>query len=147
MRALSKLVGQRRLSARRFEAGSVLSTNANFCCSRSALGLAPKQDAGTAGGINQVTMRTGSEVPTPSQSAAVLYEDQRREAKRRAKDFTAQRLPKFLGYFEQVLKRNGGRVLAGNALSYVDLSLFQMIEGLRYAFHARWPNRNANIGA
>jgi glutathione S-transferase len=44
------------------------------------------------------------------------------------------RLPKFLHYFEQVLERNGSRVLIGNAVSYVDLSLFQMVEGLRYAF-------------
>ena len=64
----------------------------------------------------------------------MYYEDQKREAKRRAADFTAERLPKFLSYFEQVLERNGSRVLVGNTVSYVDLSLFQMIEGLRYAF-------------
>jgi len=64
----------------------------------------------------------------------LYYEEQKREAKRRAKIFKVERQPKFLGYFEQILERNGGRVLVGNAVSYVDLSLFQMIEGSRYAF-------------
>ena len=67
-------------------------------------------------------------------AGSLYYEEQKREAKHRAKNFTAERLPKFLHYFEQVLSRNGSRVLVGNAVSYVDLSLFQMIEGLRYAF-------------
>ena len=45
-------------------------------------------------------------------------------------------MPKFLGYFERILKRNakGGDFIFGKKASYVDLSLFQMIEGLRYAF-------------
>jgi glutathione S-transferase len=64
----------------------------------------------------------------------LYYEDQKREAKRRAADFRAERLPKFLHYFEQVLERNGNRGLVGNPVCYVDLSLFQMVEGLRYAF-------------
>jgi glutathione S-transferase len=66
----------------------------------------------------------------------LYYEDQRAEAKRRAADFIANRLPKFFDYFEQILKRNlkGSEYLLGKKVSYVDLSLFQMIEGLRYAF-------------
>src|SRR5688500_5805943 len=67
-------------------------------------------------------------------AASSYYEEQKREAKRRAENFRAERLPKFLNYFEGVLERNGRRVLVGNAVSYPDLSLFQMIEGLRYAF-------------
>ena len=69
-------------------------------------------------------------------SGGLYYEEQKREAKRRAKDFRQERLPKFLGYFEQVLKRNpkGSGYFLGRAVSYVDLSMFQMIEGLRYAF-------------
>ena len=67
-------------------------------------------------------------------AGSLYYEEQKREAKRRSENFRAERLPKFLSYFEQVLERNGSRVLVGNAVSYVDLSLFQMIEGLRYAF-------------
>jgi len=69
-------------------------------------------------------------------AGSLYYEDQRDEAKRRAADFTADRMPKYLGYFERILKRNsksGGNLL-GRKVSYVDLSLFQMIEGLRYAF-------------
>jgi glutathione S-transferase len=69
-------------------------------------------------------------------SGGLYYEEQKPEAKRRAADFTAERLPKFLGYFEQLLRRNpkGTDYLLGKAASYVDLSMFQMIAGLRYAF-------------
>jgi glutathione S-transferase len=69
-------------------------------------------------------------------SGGLYYEEQKREAKRRADDFRDNRLPKFLDYFEQILKRNpkGTDTLVGKALSYVDLSMFQMIAGLRYAF-------------
>jgi glutathione S-transferase len=67
---------------------------------------------------------------------ALYYEDQTAEAKKRAAHFTANRIPKFLGYFERVLNRNakGSDFVFGKKLSYVDLSLFQMIEGLSYAF-------------
>ncbi|MFQ5682518.1 MAG: glutathione S-transferase [Candidatus Binatia bacterium] len=69
-------------------------------------------------------------------SGGLYYEEQKREAKRRATDFRDERLPKYLDYFEQVLKRNtkGKDYVLGRAVSYVDLSLFQMIAGLRYAF-------------
>src|SRR4029453_4922071 len=70
--------------------------------------------------------------------SGLYYEEQKREAKRRAADFLATRLPKFLGYFEQVLGRAGtgyrGGYLLGRACSYADLSLFQMVAGLRYSF-------------
>ena len=65
---------------------------------------------------------------------AFYYEDQKPESKRRAAHFTAERLPRFLGYFERVLEREKGGWLLGKAFSYADLSLFQMIAGLRYAF-------------
>ncbi len=65
---------------------------------------------------------------------AFYYEDQKPESKRRSAHFTAERLPKFLGYFERVLAREKGGWLLGKAFSYTDLSLFQMIAGLRYAF-------------
>jgi glutathione S-transferase len=64
----------------------------------------------------------------------LYYEEQKPEAKRRAADFTAKRLPKFLGYFERVLERGRGVWLLGRSFSYADLSLFQMIAGLRFAF-------------
>jgi glutathione S-transferase len=69
-------------------------------------------------------------------AGGLYYEDQKREAKRRAMDFRANRLPKFLGYFEQLFqdKPKTSKYLLGNAVSYVDLSLHQMIGGLRYAF-------------
>ncbi len=69
-------------------------------------------------------------------SGGLYYEEQKREAKQRAADFRTKRLPKYLDYFEKVLKRNAKRkdYVLGKSVSYVDLSLFQMIAGLRYAF-------------
>jgi glutathione S-transferase len=66
--------------------------------------------------------------------SGLYYEEQRREAKRRAADFLAVRLPKYLDYFDGVLRRARGGYLLGKACSYADLSLFQMVAGLRYAF-------------
>lgn len=64
----------------------------------------------------------------------LYYEDQKPEAKRRAAAFRKNRIPKFLGWFEAILQANGkGRHLFGSRLTYADLSLFQAIEGLRYA--------------
>jgi len=70
-------------------------------------------------------------------SGWLYYEEQRPAAKRRTADFWRYRAPKFLGYFERVLKHNGGKYMVGSRLSYVDLSLFQIVEGLRYAFPKR----------
>jgi glutathione S-transferase len=69
-------------------------------------------------------------------AGGLYYEDQRREARRRAADFVMNRLPKFLGYFETVLAQNasGKHYALGAHLSYVDLSLFQIISGLNFAF-------------
>jgi glutathione S-transferase len=67
-------------------------------------------------------------------SAALYYEDQKEAAREAAKQFLAQRLPRFLPYFERVLERNGGQWLIGDGPSYADLSLFQLLEGLAYAF-------------
>ena len=61
-----------------------------------------------------------------------------------AENFTAERLPKFLGYFEQILARDRGRFLVGNTPSYVDLSLFQVIDGLRYAFPRSMAKQEPN---
>jgi glutathione S-transferase len=69
-------------------------------------------------------------------SGGLYYEDQKDAARKRAADFTSERMPKFFRYFEDILRRNGkgGGYLLGKTASYVDLSLFQMVEGLRYAF-------------
>lgn len=68
-------------------------------------------------------------------ASGLYYKDQKPEAKRRAEDFLDSRVPKFLGYFENVLVRNHGRDrLIGTRITYPDLSLFQIVEGLRYAF-------------
>jgi glutathione S-transferase len=70
-------------------------------------------------------------------SGWLYYEEQKPAAKRRTADFWRYRVPKFLGYFERVLTHNGGTFMVGRKTSYVDLSLFQIVEGLRYAFPKR----------
>lgn len=69
-------------------------------------------------------------------ASSLHYEDQTAEAARRAKAFREERIPKFLGWFERVLARNpAGRAhLVGDRPTYADTSLFQVVEGLRYAF-------------
>jgi len=73
-------------------------------------------------------------------AGGLFYEDQKPEAARRAEDFRANRIPKFLQYFERVLLHSGDWI-AGDRWSYADLSLFQLIEGLRFAF----PKRTASV--
>jgi glutathione S-transferase len=69
--------------------------------------------------------------------SALYYEDQRKEADRYTAEFWKRRPQKYLGYFERVLQGSGGDYVLGRRLSYVDLSLFQVIVGMRYGF----PNR------
>ena len=69
-------------------------------------------------------------------SIDLYYEDQKPEAERRAKSFRESRMPKYLQWCERVLARNPkGKVhLVGSRLTYADLSLFQLVEGVRYGF-------------
>jgi glutathione S-transferase len=69
-------------------------------------------------------------------ASSLYYEDQKPEALRCAKEFCSARMPKYLQWFEAIVVRNpaGSRHLVGGKLSYADLSLFQLVEGLRYAF-------------
>jgi len=76
---------------------------------------------------------------------SLYYEDQRGPAKKRTEEFLDQRVPKYLGYFEDLLKGSGGAWLTGRRLTYVDLSLFQIVEGLRYAFPKRMKTFERNI--
>jgi len=76
-------------------------------------------------------------------SAALYYEEQKPAAKRRAAHFVGERLPRFLAYFERVLRHNGGGVLVGRAISHADLSLFQALEGLAYAFPRAFARSSA----
>jgi glutathione S-transferase len=103
-------------------------------------GLAPKTESGRLW-TNQLQLTIadlveevhGTHHPIAS---SLYYEDQKDEAKRAATAFVRERIPKYLGYFERVLARNRGRqgVLVGSRLTYADLSLFQVVDGLRYAF-------------
>jgi glutathione S-transferase len=68
---------------------------------------------------------------------SLYYEDQKTEAKKRTEAFWDERVPKYLGYFERLLEVSSGHYVTGRKLTYVDLSLFQLVEGLRYAFPKR----------
>jgi glutathione S-transferase len=81
-------------------------------------------------------------------AGGLYYEDQKKEAKRRAREFVKERMPKYLGWLEDVLARNRksrGQWLVGRELTYVDLSAFQVIEGLRYAFPNALARREPRI--
>jgi glutathione S-transferase len=103
-------------------------------------GLAPKSEAGRLW-TNQIQLTIADLVVEAHDvhhplGAAFYYEDQKRESKRRASWFCDERIGRFLGWFETILTRNpkGPRYLVGARLTYADLSLFQIVEGLRYAF-------------
>jgi glutathione S-transferase len=104
------------------------------------LGLSPKDEGQryVANGLQLAITDLVAEVHDTHHPLATsqYYEDQKDAAKIRAGAFIKERIPKFLGYFERVLQNNafGPAHSVDDALSYVDLSLFQVIEGLRYAF-------------
>ncbi|WP_136068621.1 glutathione S-transferase [Modicisalibacter radicis] len=79
--------------------------------------------------------------------SSLYYEEQQDEARQRAAVFRDERLPKFLGYFEQVLELNPDSdvCLVGAGHSYVDLSLFQVVSGLRYAFPRAMAGHEASF--
>jgi len=101
-------------------------------------GLSPRDEAGEIHALElQLTIADLVDEVHDSHhpvSAALYYEDQKPAAKQRAAHFVSERLPRFLGYFERVLRHHGGDVLVGTAISHADLSLFQALEGLAYAF-------------
>jgi glutathione S-transferase len=102
------------------------------------LGLAPKDAAGRMWAHQlQLTIADfateGHNIHHPV-AVALYYEEQKREARRAAPFFIEERIPKYLGHFEAVLDRNGGRHLVGRRASYVDLSMFQVMEWLHYGF-------------
>ncbi len=102
-------------------------------------GLAPRNEAGRIW-VNQLQLTVADFVTEIHDThhpigGSLYYHQQKAEARRRTKNFRTERMPKFLGYFEQVLAAGKGRrYMAGSALSYADLSMFQLIAGLRYAF-------------
>ena len=102
------------------------------------LGLVPKAEGLRfyAHGL-QLTMtdfvREAHDVHHPIANS-LHYEDQKVEALRRSRHFKSERLTKFLNYFETVLARGGGKYMLGKSVSYVDLSMFQVMASLNYAF-------------
>lgn len=104
------------------------------------LGLAPAEESlrYVANGLQLTIADVVTEAHDTHHPLAsnLYYEDQKDAAKIRAHDFIDHRIPKFMQYFERVLKQNpaGDKHLVGDALSYVDLSMFQLIDGLMYAF-------------
>jgi glutathione S-transferase len=104
-------------------------------------GLAPKAEAGRLW-VHQLQLTVTDFVVEVHDThhpiaTSLYYEDQKAPAKKRTGEFWDERVPKYLGYFERLLEQNGGSFLTGRRLTYIDLSLFQIVEGLRYAFPKR----------
>ena len=104
-------------------------------------GLAPKAEAGRLW-VHQLQLTVTDLVTEVHDThhplgSSLYYEDQRAAAKKRTGEFWKERVPKYLGYFEGLLKGSGGAWLTGRRLTYVDLSLFQIVAGLRYGFPGR----------
>jgi glutathione S-transferase len=106
----------------------------------SRLGLAPKDAAGKLW-THQLQLTVADLITEIHDShhpigSGLYYEDQKPEARRRAVDFITNRWPKFFDYFERVLERNpdSDEWMVGAKLTYVDLSMAQVVAGLRYAF-------------
>jgi glutathione S-transferase len=104
-------------------------------------GLAPKAEAGRLW-VHQLQLTVTDFVVEVHDThhpiaTSLYYEDQKVPAKKRTGEFWDERVPKYLGYFERLLEQNGGSFLTGRRLTYIDLSLFQIVEGLRYAFPKR----------
>ena len=104
-------------------------------------GLAPKAEAGRLW-VHQLQLTVTDFVVEVHDThhpiaTSLYYEDQKAPAKKRTEEFWDERVPKYLGYFERLLEQNGGSYLTGRRLTYIDLSLFQLVEGLRYAFPKR----------
>src|SRR5437588_1199887 len=104
-------------------------------------GLAPKAEAGKLW-VHQLQLTIADFVLEIHDThhplgPSLYYEDQRAPAKKRTDEFWKQRVPKYLGYFEDLLESNGGAYVTGRRVTYADLSLFQIVEGLRYAFPKR----------
>ncbi|MDB5909923.1 MAG: Glutathione S-transferase [Massilia sp.] len=104
-----------------------------------AHGLAPRSQAGRLW-VNQLQL-TIADVAAEAHdthhpiSSSEYYEDQKKEAKKRAADFISKRIPKYFDYFEKVLEKAGsGGYFTGKRVTYADLSMFQLMSGLRYAF-------------
>lgn len=112
-------------------------------------GLAPKSEAGRLW-VHQLQLTVTDFVAEIHDThhplgPSLYYEEQRVAAKRRSAEFWKLRAPKYLGYFERLLAKSGGPYLNGRTLCYVDLSLFQIVEGLRYAFPKRMKKLEAKI--
>lgn len=70
-------------------------------------------------------------------ASSKYYEDQKDEALKKATDFRENRIPKFFGFFERVLKANEageGKFLVGGKLSFADTTLWHVLSGLEFAF-------------
>jgi glutathione S-transferase len=104
-------------------------------------GLAPKTEAGRLW-LHQLQLTVTDFVLEVHDThhplgPSLYYEDQKAAAKKRTDEFWSERVPKYLGYFERLLEDNGGKYVTGRRLTYIDLSMFQLVEGLRYAFPRR----------
>jgi glutathione S-transferase len=115
--------------------------------------LAPRDEAGRLW-VNQLQLTIADLVEEAHNvhhpiAGSLYYEDQKDAAKEASAHFRKERIPKFLGYFERILQGGGesGAGLAGEQLCYADLSLFQAVRGLEYAFPQAMDALKPKLGA
>lgn len=111
-------------------------------------GLAPQDTAGQLW-VHQLQLTVADVVVEAHDvhhpiAASLYYEDQKDAARRAAEIFREERIPAFLDHFERAAGSAPGEWLAGDAWSYADTSLFQLLEGLRYAFPRRMAALSGN---
>ena len=131
--------------------GEMIAQTAAICSFLGARhGLAPPDEAGRAGALQNLltvldVVDEAHDTHHPV-SVKLYYEDQLPEAKKRARSFTESRMPAFLEYFEHVIERSGGPWLQGEQPSYADIALFQLLQGLAYAFPNTFTHLASSLG-
>jgi glutathione S-transferase len=106
-------------------------------------GLSPKPEAGRLW-VHQLQLTVTDFVKEIHDThhpiaSGLYYEDQKPEARRYTGHHLTERVPKYLGYFERVIGKSKGPFLLGRTFTYADLSLFQLIAGLRFSFPRSMP--------
>jgi len=107
------------------------------------IGMVPEGDEVAKYYVNQVALTAldlNNEVHDTHHPIAVMkyYEDQKDESLKKATDVRENRIPKYLSYFNRVLKHNqpsgNGKYLVGDRLTYADTTVWQLLDGCFFAF-------------
>ncbi|KAK5109187.1 hypothetical protein LTR62_007272 [Meristemomyces frigidus] len=119
------------------------------------LGLVPDDEGGKYH-VQQVALTAldlTNETHDTHHPLAVMqyYEDQKEAALAKAKDVRENRIPKYLSYFSRVLEHNAPhgkrKFLVGSYLTYADTTVWQVLNGLLFAFPKEMEARRKEFPA